>query len=450
METSTPINSDNKFKYPESDVKTKSYEIRSTKRKRLFNSFVEESSDEETAAPAEKKVAIAKEPIFYTESILKTYSAKEYEKCLSLIDEAMSLPIYHPQYMAVKCTQYKIIQAACWTMTGLKVPETFAILKEVIEAEPQNSFALYGYGLAQYRNGDFNSCIESFAKAIHFNPSGAMKRAMEYKAKARTLLDMANDAHVQFELNNCSRAIEVLNAAILIDPENEKATKNILSIRDFFMKDLISRLEAEIESDIPDKYSEAEKMIRANKHAEAEKLVKEICNEEPMTAQACYIKGLSVLYMSGGLKESLSHFKEALALKPSLKNALEMEAKTKKLLNLVEKASQEMAAANYPEAIETLTEALKVDNDNNIINQASYFQRALAYFNQGSFKNAFEDYKKFEILKKIVGNVMNDIETKDTEEEEKEPEPVTYWTPESPKMETKKDLKEETVWKHLL
>lgn len=210
-------------------------------------------------------------------------------------------------------------------------------------------------------------------------------------------------------MNNCSQAVEMLNAAASIDPENKKMIKIIVDIRDYFVRELVLRLERDIAIDFPDKYSEAEKLIRSNQLVKVDKLVEEIYSEEPKTGRAIYIKALA-LYFAGSLNESLKLFKSSIELDGTLENAKKMKSKAKTLSALVEKSAEEMTAVKYEAAIETLTAALHVDKDNLVINQAAHFQRALANFNLGHFESAFEDYKKFESMKKLVGNVLKDIE----------------------------------------
>lgn len=242
--------------------------------------------------------------------------------------------------------------------------------------------------------------------------------------------------------------MNILSAAILVDPENTKMKKNIDELRTHFLKKLIKRLECDIESDFPDKYREAEKLIMSNQLIKAEKYVNEIFNEEPKVAQSYYIKGLS-LYMAGSLKDSLKHFAQALELDNSLECAVKMREKTKTLNSFIEKAAVEMEAKEYGNAIETLSKALEVDRENRIINQASYFQRALAYFNIEQKEKAFDDFRKFELMKHLVGNVLKDIKIEpdmmEVDQANCEAEPVEIdGAKEEPKVDdTEKETKAE-------
>lgn len=206
MDSSTPVqvasSLGEKFEYQKSENKDKSYKLRNSKRKRL--EYIESSSsdEDEIMKHIDKKVKLTKQPVNYCTSILKTYQTKEYEECLKLIDEFLQLPPTHPQYKPEQsCSQYKIIQAACYTMMDINQEETLLALTQIIKLEPTNSFAIYCLGLAQYRNGDLTGCMDSFGTAIDLNPTGAMKRAMEMKAKAKRLMDLLCDGELKSYLS---------------------------------------------------------------------------------------------------------------------------------------------------------------------------------------------------------------------------------------------------------
>jgi tetratricopeptide (TPR) repeat protein len=114
-----------------------------------------------------------------------------------------------------------------------------------------------------------------------------------------------------------------------------------------------------------------------------------------------------------------------------------MEEKSRKLNELFEAASKEMVDMNYEKAIELFTKVIEFDKNNNFICQASHFQRALASFNIGQFDAAFEDYKAFESMKKIVGNVLKDIEIPQVSRPKQDVEPKK-----PKKSKTKKKRKE--------
>lgn len=180
---------DENFQYQQSAEKAKSYKLRNSKRKRLFEN--ENASDDEVDH-VDKKAKIVKPPV-NGQMIFKSYQCKEYEKCLEMIEEIMKQKPKQAQKEDAMYTQYKIIQAACWTMMDINKDKIADQLMTIIKKEPRNSFAHYGYGLYQYHEGKMSAAIESFGKAIDLNPTGAMKRAMELKAKAKSLMDMLCD-----------------------------------------------------------------------------------------------------------------------------------------------------------------------------------------------------------------------------------------------------------------
>lgn len=191
METITPATTSLsvKYQYQESAEKSKSYSIRNHKRKRLFEDHSEHSSEDETGH-IDKKVKVVVPPIT-AKTILKTFQMKDYPKCLEMIGKAKK------ETLGPNDSQFKIIQAACWTMMDENSDKAFEALNAIIENEPKNSFAFYGLGLHQFRQGELAACIRSFGSAIDLNPSGAMKRAMEFKAKAKSLLELVNDGKLK-------------------------------------------------------------------------------------------------------------------------------------------------------------------------------------------------------------------------------------------------------------
>lgn len=208
-----------KFEYQESGVKSKSYKLQKTNRKRLFNDDSEISSDDETQH-IDKKVKVVAEPIT-SQEILKTFQSKEYGKCLEMIEKLKNFK--QKQTFNVNDSQFKIIQAACWTMLDVNNEEASNNLSEVIKQEPKNSFAFYGLGLHQYRQGNLEESLRSFGTAIDLNPSGAMKRAMEFKAKAKSMMDLIFDGEFFYLKSNVTLiAFKYSNQSLfnLLQPTN--------------------------------------------------------------------------------------------------------------------------------------------------------------------------------------------------------------------------------------
>lgn len=197
----------------------------------------------------------------------------------------------------------------------------------------------------------------------------------------------------------------MLQAAMLIDPDNQAIIKKITNLRDCYYKELIDRLEQDIAKDLPCTFEECEKLINSHRTREASKMVEDLYKEEPRTAEAYYLKGL-LLYMTGGLTESLTFLDEALKIDNTHEKALKIKGNIEKNQTLTESAKHEMASKNYERAAELLSEVIKIDINNQIMTQIAYFERALAYFNAGEKAKAFEDYKTFELMKVIVGDVF--------------------------------------------
>lgn len=127
----------------------------------------------------------------YAFEILNQYQNKRYDEALILIEQFKKLPPNHPQYRKEEArTEFKIIEATILAETN-RLEEANAILQAVLEKNPNNSFALYAKGVMLYNNGDFRGSVEPFDKAIEINPA-TMRRAMEYRAKASTLIELVN------------------------------------------------------------------------------------------------------------------------------------------------------------------------------------------------------------------------------------------------------------------
>lgn len=180
---------ENTFSYQQSTKKQEVSKFHIGSKRKLFENS-DDSSDEDTGS-FDKKVKVIKQAVNYSQNILSAYQSKDYTKCLEQIEEFFELPISDSQHQSEEArSRYRIIQAACWTMLDVKREKVFETLNEVIKQDPKNSFAHYGVGLAQYREGDFTNCMKAFETAIKYNPSGAMKRAMELKAKAKSIMEL--------------------------------------------------------------------------------------------------------------------------------------------------------------------------------------------------------------------------------------------------------------------
>lgn len=198
--------------------------------------------------------------------------------------------------------------------------------------------------------------------------------------------------------------MKVLSSALFIDPDNVKIRENISNIRTFFLKDMVERLEIEVNTEaqkfclhveIERKVRTAEEQIKAENIEEAEKLIQEISKADPKSCEISFLKGFS-LYMAGALKEAVPLLKEALQINQNHKRANELLDNSTKLIKLIDAAAANMVEKNHAESIDLLTKALAIDKSNSKINQAAYFQRAMAHFSQGNSGEAYSDFKKFE------------------------------------------------------
>lgn len=156
--------------------------------------IVGQNQDHASTSSAPKQNVIT---LNYAFEILKLYQFKQYEEALSLIAQFKKLPPTHPQYRKEDArTEFKIIEATILADTSREA-EANTILQAILQKEPNNSFALYAYGVMLYNSGDFRGSIKPFDKAIALN-AGSMRRAMDYRAKAGTLIELVNSGIISF------------------------------------------------------------------------------------------------------------------------------------------------------------------------------------------------------------------------------------------------------------
>lgn len=160
-----------------------------------FISATNQSLPKSSVNSAPKQSVIA---VNYAFDILKHYQAKQYDEALILIEQFKKLTPTHPQYRKEGArTEFKIIEATILAETN-RLEEANEILQAVLERDPNNSFALYAEGVMLYNNGDFKGSVRPFDKAIAINEA-AMRRAMEYRAKAGTLIELVNSGKAVYQ-----------------------------------------------------------------------------------------------------------------------------------------------------------------------------------------------------------------------------------------------------------
>lgn len=205
-------------------------------------------------------------------------------------------------------------------------------------------------------------------------------------------------------MNCCSSALEILDAASLIDPENDKISSIIDSKRRDYTSQLAAQMEQEIRQNLEAKMKEIEDLVNENDFTKSEKLLAQIYDDK--SSSCVFLKGLC-FYKRGGLKESQNFFKEALSLDRTSLKAKELLDKAKSLDDHLEIATSALNDKDFPKAVAALTEALKIDSSNQAVNQILFFQRAIAYFNDGDQESSFKDYKQFEDLKASLSGVLS-------------------------------------------
>lgn len=333
------------------------------------------------------------------QNMTKLFIGKKYEECLKFIDAALSA--------SEDTTQLRILQAGCWTQLDTNQLEAEQQLNEVIRAEPNNAFAYYGLGLNFYRRGELQKCLDPFTTASKLN-SATMSHATNFKSFATKILSLFNDATAEFNAGRCLKAFELLSLAVLVDPENDAIKRIVKQQTNKFLQKVVLGLEDEVlaNDDVNMVLNHVEYLVNSKKFEAAEKIVPD--DELLSDARGFFLKGI-VKYMMGSLKISLVYIKKALEIDETMQRAKDLEEKAEKFVELIEGASEKMKQNENEDAIAMLSSALEVDGENKRIIQAIYFQRAVAKFNFGQQREAFEDYLLFESLQNITGLIMDGI-----------------------------------------
>lgn len=340
----------------------------------------------------------------------------KYEECLQLIASTRELNIFDPVKLA-------IIEAGCWTHLGINHAEAVDSLKNIIQKDPQNSFAFYGLGFNFYMNGKFKESLQPFTRAIDLNAK-SMGRAVVYKEKAEKICDILATGNIcpeskqtfhpfhqlassQFSSGQGAQGIETLSLAVLMDSDNKSVKELVNKMTVDFLHKLVSDLEAEVFADVSDseKFYRAEFLIKVNKLADAEKLIPK---REPANGHEWFVHGL-LAYMKGALDMSQRCFSNALDMNAQLNEAQEYKQKAEKLFGLIEEATNQMIAEIYEPALEKLNEAIQIDPENKRIVQAIYFQRSMCKLKMYKLSEAYADYVEFEKLQNETGMIMDGI-----------------------------------------
>jgi tetratricopeptide (TPR) repeat protein len=360
--------------------------------------------------------------------VLKAFRDQDYENCI----ERISTILLNPRSKSKN--HYRILQAASYTMLGVDFKSAHTILDDVIRDDPENSYALYGKGVAYYFQKRLDESLDMLNRAIAVNPD-EMQRAKEMKVR----IDLERRQAVIFlqkvdhedlvqqsslpkepsetpnEVKNIEKVIKIEIPELTAKAQSEDQEPMILDKQfDVDIKKEMLRLPIITEKSVntPNnkmhkKYiTELQKNLQ-HKPAEEQNTTSHISKSLPKSsdlytcAQEFFEKGME-LYMCGALKKALKMFGKAVKLKSSFEQAEEMGAKSQELLELMDMANLNMSEKNYHAVIEILNEALKVDDSNHFVNRPFFFQRGLAYFHLGQDEQSMKDYADFDRLNKLL------------------------------------------------
>lgn len=357
-----------------------------------------------------------KENPTFDASVLKAFRSQDYEKCIELIEVILQDGNVEPKH------HYKILQAASHTMLGKDFKLAHTILDDVLREDPENSFALYGKGVAYYFQKRLEESLEVLNQAIIVNPD-EMQRAKEMKVR----IDLERRQAVIFlkkvdhevlalslpeEQSENKKADERIERKIKVEAHAkvQSESQEPMILDEEFELDvkeektrlpmLTEQIVSTTNSEIYDKLQNGLQQKPDHKHNLTLQISKSF-SADGFTSQEFFEKGMEA-YMCGALKKALKMFGKAVKLKSSFERAEEMGARSQELLELMDMANLNMTQKNFHAVVEILNEALKVDSTNDFVNRPFYFQRGLAYYHLGQDEKSIKDYAEFDRLNKLL------------------------------------------------
>lgn len=211
-------------------------------------------------------------------------------------------------------------------------------------------------------------------------------------------------ANSNFEEGDANKALKILSAAQLIDPENPRVQENIKNVREYFLKEMLDCLDDGGQKEVDEsttkfeftyKSNQVEALIITGNLAKAEMLINDMTKLNPESNHLEYLNGM-FHYMKGSLKVAIAALEEVIKTTPLHHEAMTMLVKATKLDKFMNDSANLTKMNDHNAVIQLLTKALTIDSSNTIINRTMYFQRAMAHFSLDNPHAAYADYKMFE------------------------------------------------------
>ncbi|CRL03922.1 CLUMA_CG017043, isoform A [Clunio marinus] len=350
------------------------------------------------------------DPTYNEQDIVTSYIAKDNSKCLEIIkllEENGRKLSFHSE----------VIKTICLTHSNSETENVFAILNNVINEEPKNSFAFYALGLAQYMNCRLADSEESFKTAIDLNSNGEKfpykeleDSTFHYLRCVRMAVHSIEEAHCLFHSGYFREAIQEIKNAAKYDLTNINLNMNLTKIFFKYTEFLMNHVNNShgVNQEVFDKSKETEELIMSHKFFEADNNLNTFSFWGSFNGEHIYLKGL-LEYMKGDPPEAIKKLQLALRIDYTEKKVHELMDKALSYEKSLEDATLKMKDKKFTEAIEILTKALEIDKNNHLLNQAVYFQRSFAYRGIGDTEKAREDVEKYNSFKDVLGNILNDL-----------------------------------------
>lgn len=193
---------------------------------------------------------------------------------------------------------------------------------------------------------------------------------------------------------------------MFIDQSNDKIQKKIEELQRGFIEDLQQRIEYDVMQSVKKecttlkiqaKSKTVHEYIHHGKFDEAETIIQEIAELDPRTDLITTLRAYK-FYMSGSLKEAIPLLQKISTTSINYEAAENILDKAIKQDKLYDAAATKSIENNYTKEIKLLTKLLAVDESNRKIQEAAYFQRALAHFAIEHYEQAIADFKMFKAI----------------------------------------------------
>ncbi|XP_015113046.1 dnaJ homolog subfamily C member 7 [Diachasma alloeum] len=265
----------------------------------------------------------------------------------------------------------------------------------LIEMCPNNPVNFNNRSACYMMLGQYNNAVTDANRVIQLDPSCI--KAYSRLIKCAMLLGHTRSAEFHLtKLSEIDPNHEIISAERnKLDKLQRALEKETITIRDNNYQNaldcinsclLISPHRASY------KVKKAEYLALLKRHNEAEQIINEILQKDPINVDAKYILGLRV-YQSD-IDKALKYFKGILRLDPDHKKSHQIFKKLKRFVDAKATGNDKFHAGNFADAHRIYSSALSIDPDNTLMKMKLSYNMGQASFILGNFKRAIDEYSQ--------------------------------------------------------